>query len=136
MQLIYLFLSILATSPSQSATGSTQESNIPPNQGKRTKGLPNNIMWAIIGSCIAVVVVVAMIIIVCCVARKGQSPGGSKGKHVSTPGVFCLLWMLVFFIFSFLWLPLSLEIVALFYCPLILCTFEGVALLFGWSECF
>ena len=86
---ISLFVSILARSPTQSSTGPTQESKIPPNEGKRTSGLSNDIIWAIIGSCIAVVVIVAIIIIVCCVFRKKQSPGGSKGKHVSTPGVFC-----------------------------------------------
>lgn len=88
---ISLFVSIkfLATSPPQSSTGPTQESKIPPDVGGRTSGLSNDIIWAIIGSCIAVVVIVAIIIIVCCVVRKKQSPGGSKGKHVSTPGVFC-----------------------------------------------
>ena len=88
---ISLFVSIkfLATSPPQSSTGSIQESKIPPDAEKRTSGLSNDIIWAIIGSCIAVVVIVAIIIIVCCVVRKKQSPGGSKGKHVSKPGVFC-----------------------------------------------
>ena len=45
------FLSILAP------TESTQNSTIPPNQGRRTSGLSNDVMWTIIGSCTAVVVI-------------------------------------------------------------------------------
>ncbi|XP_044180167.1 leucine-rich repeats and immunoglobulin-like domains protein 2 isoform X1 [Acropora millepora] len=73
-------------SPPQSSTGSTQESKIPPDVGGRTSGLSNDIIWAIIGSCIAVVVIVAIIIIVCCVVRKKQSPGGSKGLYTEADG--------------------------------------------------
>lgn len=47
-----LFLSILAS------TESTQKSStIPPNQGRRTAGLSNDVMWTIIGSCTTVVVI-------------------------------------------------------------------------------
>ena len=45
------FLSILAP------TESTQKSTIPPNQGRRTSGLSNDVMWTIIGSCTVVVVI-------------------------------------------------------------------------------
>ncbi|XP_015748586.1 PREDICTED: titin-like isoform X3 [Acropora digitifera] len=74
------------TSPPQSSTGSIQESKIPPDVGGRTSGLSNDIIWAIIGSCIAVVVIVAIIIIVCCVVRRKQSPGGSKGLYTEADG--------------------------------------------------
>ena len=69
---MFLF-SAAPTTPTASATPST-DAVIPPDSGARgSSGLSEEAMWGIIAACIAVAVIVIVIVIICCCCKKKNS---------------------------------------------------------------